>query len=214
MKDTPPSTPATARRVVALATLSAVAVLGVFWARNGLASRRHVREGDAALATGDADGAILAYRHGVESYAPLLGAHREAMERLIAVGDDRLAVGDTGRALFAFRSARFGALSTRHLFTPFESYLPRIQRGIERAVARDRASPTDVPTGLSGYRGRRPDPVTGLLGGLCFALWLGTLPLAAYRGFTREGRPKKALLPIALGALALLLGWCGLISSA
>ncbi|MCP4674148.1 MAG: hypothetical protein GY854_01230 [Deltaproteobacteria bacterium] len=167
------------------------------------------------MASEDLSGAILHYRHALESYVPFGGAGEAAFNKLAEIGDERTAAGDIETALFAYRSARAGILATRHLWIPLEKELrglnERIAHLMSRQVAGDESGSPSVAsryaTQLDSYKERQVSPGFGFLAGLGFLLWLGSLGLVVMRGFDARGNPRASLRWLVPSTLLLLIVW-------
>lgn len=206
-------------RVASTVVFIVMTVLGSYLTRAVIASRQFLLAGDTALTNGRTDEAILHYRHALEWYTPIGGGSEPALQKLLLIGKKHLEQNEPKRALFALRSARFGILSIRHAATPFASELPNIHRQIANAEARLSTESRAHPPGgteaqLNRFREREPSKWRGLLGAICFALWLAMLFLTVRKGFDPGGHPNKRLP--CLGGIALLFFviWCLLIRNA
>ena len=191
-----------------------VALFSAFWIRNWIDAKESLFLGDAARNDGATETAILHYRHGVESYAPYADANREALDRLVAVGDASMRNGNVDRALFAYRSARFAILATRHVTVPFGAYLPALHRKIERAATAQEKGVGEVASELTRFEARLPVRWKGFSGAAIFLLWLASVPFTAFWGFRKEGKTTRFLPYLAALNLVLLTAWCCLIAAA
>ncbi len=216
---TDPDRPARSVRVRGWAVVVAAVVLGTLaigYGRAVVESSRYARLGDAALADGDTESAVLHYRHAVQWHAPVLGAGPRAFDALVAIGDQRGAAADTVGALFAYRSARAAAMAVRHLSSPYAGQLPALHQKIGGLMAAQvaGAAPGDAARAarytaeLDAYRDRQPNTLLGLLAGLLFLAWIGAMAAIAIRGFDRDGRIiAPALVRWSTGAVICLVGW-------
>lgn len=196
------------------ALVGAAALVSAFFIRNSLDAKESLRQGDAALENGFEDMAILHYRRSVESYTPIGKTGETALKRLIALGDAQMQEGNPDRALFAFRSARFAVLSTRHLFIPFEAYLAQIHQRIDNAASLRNPSFEKTAAKLSNFEKRLPSRWKGFLGAVAFLMWLASIPTAAVFGLKKEGGASRRLPYLAALMLVLFALWCGLLAAA
>ncbi len=168
-----------------------VVSLLIFWGRAVQGSRHAYHLGEEAVTAGELQHAAVQYRHAIQWYTPIGGRGHASFDRLVALGDTAAADGDVEGALFAYRSARLGVMSTRHLVTPMAGELPALHQKIGGLMSVQTGDPADAArftAQLDAYQGRRPRPILGLLASLFFIAWLGSLFAAAWRGFTPEGR--------------------------
>lgn len=169
--------------------------LMLLYVRAGTESRREFNLAVAAESAGDWESAVLHYRHSVQWHAPGLGRSGQAFAALVRIGDDRAAESDTSGALVAYRSARFSAMATRHLTTPFFADLPDLHSKIAVLMSEQSgggaADAERYAEELNAYETRRPSPLLSLLASTGFFGWLLSLALAAWRGFSAEGAIKS-----------------------
>ncbi|MCU0663305.1 MAG: hypothetical protein MUC50_13390 [Myxococcota bacterium] len=150
------------------------------------ASFAELRAGEVCEAAHDTPCATLRYRHALELYTPWSAASTRGLEGLIRLGAAQRRAGQNQGALLAYRSARLGIMSLRHVTTPFEDELPALEQAIaELAVPCEQVEQHRLA--LQGARESLPSPVQrvgiGLLtlGFLALALWWVALPQRASR---------------------------------
>lgn len=194
-----PGEPTTLRPGLLVRATVVILLAGVVlaWGRAVVESRRFADWGDEAVAGEDWQSAVLHYRHAVQWHAPIGSASQRAFDALIAIGDERREAGDTEGALIAYRSARFGTMATRHVWTPRAAQLPELHQTIGALMAEQTGDTADAErftAQLDAWRDRAPNPVLGLLASAGFAAWLGALVVVALRGFEPDGTVRRAPL--------------------
>jgi hypothetical protein len=95
-----------------------VVVMRVFW--DGHAA---LVAGDEALARGDIEGAVVAWRRAARWYAPAAPHVATAYERLETLAREADAHQDRAGALLAWRAIRSSALATRSFYQPYADKL-------------------------------------------------------------------------------------------
>lgn len=202
-------------------TLAFIALAALFLLlRSAVEAKRAYDRGRSALEARDFESAILHFRHAVEWNAPFVASSDDAFAALLRVGDERAAAGDVSTALFAYRSARVGALATRHFVVPHAASLPELERRIGLLMAdQSTASPADRRDKAARHAAEfaRADAdlaprATGFFAGIGFALWIASLAAIALVGFDADGRVRRRRLSwLALLSLILLAAWIGLV---
>jgi len=107
-----------------------VVVTRVFWD-----GRAALEAGDAALAKGDADGAITGWRRAARWYAPGAPHVIDAYDRLETFAREAEASGNRAGALVAWRAIRSSVMATRSLYTPFPARLAAADERIAALMA-------------------------------------------------------------------------------
>ena len=195
------------RSMLALLLLAVLLAAG----RAAVESHRYFGHGEASRAADDWESAVYHYRHGLQWYVPLLSRSGACFDALVDIGDARLRASDLDGALVAYRSARFGVMATRHLWTPLAGRLPDLHRRIAEGMVTqiesdDPASRSaEYRAELDAYESRRPNPWLGLLSSLGFYGWLACLGWVATRGFDREGTVRRRPFGVGLGMSLLCL---------
>jgi hypothetical protein len=105
------------------AVLCLVVGLGVVVTRVFWDGRAALQAGDDALARGDVEGAVVAWRRAARWYAPGAPHVATAYERLAALAREADAHHDRPGALLAWRAIRSSALATRSFFQPYAAEL-------------------------------------------------------------------------------------------
>jgi len=194
--------------------VAVVFLLAVVWGRAVVSSHKHYHAGEHAAAQEDAVGAVLAYRRAVQWHAPAFTRSADALDRLEALGADASAAGDLHGALFAYRSARWAILSTRHIGVPHRERLSHLHIQIAALMADQRALPRDGPhaqtyaSQLDDFAARRPQPLLALGASLAFMGWLLSMGMLALRGLARDGRVvRREALRWSCVTLALFMIW-------
>lgn len=218
MTTSPPPSPAggelpspTAATVVRTVLAVIALTLVVAWVRAGVESHRYAGWGDASVASGDWESAVLHYRHALQWHAPLIGESRPAFDALVDLGDALEAEGNGDAALIAYRSARWGVMSIRHVRTPFAAELPALHAKIGALMAAQTGDATDAArftAELDAYPSRRPNPWLSAGASLGFMAWIAALVFLAARGFDAEGNVRRAFaVRAAAGAIVAFLFW-------
>lgn len=185
-----------ARAIVALLVFAVL----LAWGRSVVESRRYHAWGVAAVEADDWESAVLHFRHALQWHAPVGGRGAQSFDALVAVGDRRRERGDIEGALVAYRSARFGVMAVRHLWTPLADRLPALHEAIGTLMAAqvagagapDPAVAARFTAQLDAYEDRRPNPYLGLGASIAFVAWLAALSMLAARGFTVSGGIARA----------------------
>ena len=131
----PASSGVTAALVLRAIVALLVAAFLLAYVRATVESRRAFALGEEAETLSDWQSAVFHDRHSVQWYAPRLGRSGAAFDRLVEIGDNRVEADDVEGALVAYRSARHGVMSIRHLATPFAERLPALHRTIGALMA-------------------------------------------------------------------------------
>jgi len=105
-------------------------VTRVFWD-----GRAALEAGDQAMAKGDVEGAVVAWRRAARWYAPLAPHVAGAYERLESLGREADAHGDRAGALLAWRAIRSSALATRSFYQPYADQLAAADERIAALMA-------------------------------------------------------------------------------
>ena len=115
--------------------LIALVLFGVLAGRVVVSARAELGQAESLAARGDVEGAIVHYRRAARWYAPLSPYHREALEKLMAIGARAEQQGATERALGAYRAVRAAIMSTRSFYTPERETLERADQRIAALMA-------------------------------------------------------------------------------
>jgi len=198
----------------------ALALLAVLAGRVLVSARAELDRANGLATQGDLQGAIVHYRRAARWYAPLSPYHREALDKLMAIGARAEEKGETERALNAFRAVRSGIMSARSFYTPERETLYRADRRIAALMAELPAPAIDVGKSperieqehLALLRTRTgPDPFWTSLLLLGFLAWVGGAFAFTVRAIDEEHHlvPASALrwgLVIILGFALFVLG--------
>lgn len=202
-----PTAATVVRTVLAVLALTLV----VAWVRAGVESHRYAGWGDDSVAAGDWESAVLHYRHALQWHAPFIGESRSAFDALVELGDELSANGDGEAALIAYRSARWGVMSIRHVRTPFAAELPALHAKIGTLMAAQTGNAEDAErfaAELNAYPTRRPNPWLSTGASFGFMAWIAALVFLAARGFDRDGRVRRTVaLKAGAGAVVAFAFW-------
>jgi hypothetical protein len=194
-----------------------VIVTRVFWD-----GRAALAAGDEAIAHGDVDGAVVAWRRAARWYAPGAPHVADAYQRLEAVAREAEAHGDARGALAAWRAIRSSVVATRSFYTPYADRLEAADERIaalmaaeEKAAdpARDEAARKSFHLALLA-RDESPRLAYTVLALCGFAAWVGGGYWFARRGVTaddqldrREALRAAALIVAGMAAWMIGLYW-------
>ncbi len=191
------------RRLIRVAVI-ALALLGVLAGRVLVSARAELDRAQGLAFEGDVEGAIVHYRRAARWYAPLSPYHREALDKLMAIGAGAERQGETERALSAYRAVRSAIMSARSFYTPEREKLDRADRRIAALMAALPAPAIDAGKSrarleqehlalLQGETG--PDPFWTSLLLLGFVAWVGGAFAFTARAIDEEHRlvPSSAL---------------------
>ena len=117
------------------AVLCVVVGLGVVVTRVFWDGRAALQAGDQALARGDVEGAVVAWRRAARWYAPGAPHVATAYVRMEALAQEADAHGDRPGALLAWRAIRSSALATRSFYQPFTDRLAAANQRIAALMA-------------------------------------------------------------------------------
>lgn len=121
-----------ALRVGARALALGGVLLALLAVRAVTASRGELARGDALVARGDLDSAILAYRRSARWYAP---GNPYCVRALDGLEEIARTTEDPAQAIAAWRAVRGSILATRSFYTPNQERLDRAERAIAEATA-------------------------------------------------------------------------------
>ncbi len=125
----------TALRRIARGVAVAGVILAVLAVRVVTSAHAELIRGEALMARGDPDSAILAFRRAARFYAPGNPYSNEGLRHLWRVGTAAERAGETERALAAYRSMRAAIMSSRSVYVPHRAMLERADQAIARLGA-------------------------------------------------------------------------------
>lgn len=163
------------------------------WGRAVIESHRYFSWGETAQSEQDWESAVIHYRHALQWHAPILSRSEAAFDALVVLGDQLAAEDDTEAALVAYRSARAGVMSIRHVRVPFVDRLPALHQKIGALMAAQGGNPgreareLAFTEQLDAWRDRQPNPLVASLASLMFIGWIVALFWLAAKGFRRDG---------------------------
>ena len=192
-------------------------IILLLFVRNVYFSYHYFEEGEVLVRDKDLPSAILHYRHSLESFVPFGGKNKDALVRLIELGNQAEKNRDLETALFAYRSARLGILSARHLWIPYKEELTYLHKKIAFLMSVQRSGQEGSPeklraryfSQLDSVSNQHPNSWFALLSGCALIGWLVSLFGVVRYGVDREGGIKKRGYGLVLASILLLALWLG-----
>ena len=182
--------------------------------RVAVSGHRELARGRDLLAAGQTEEGVAALGRAARWYLPALGAHREALETLMAVASARETGGDTAGALTAFRHVRGAILGSRWLLTPDADLLTTANDRIAFLMAtQDRALRGETALDAAAHRAflerdAVPDAGRSALAVGLFLAWVGAAAIGLWRGLQPDGGVRgRVLAPWSALSLLLLVAW-------